>query len=144
MATMEERRQWMDPDQREKLKEPKLYYYIGQIEEKTGEHNFNCTIVWSGEQPHQPNLYGNDKQERDCAAADFLDEQCKFWYGGEEDDEGTIHSHDYNEDSGWYSKDYDEYAWRYGGFKEISKKTFKEVQPFVTDMTGCYKWKHGQ
>ena len=121
----------------------KLFYYIGQIEEKTGEHNFNSTIVWSTPQPHQPNLFGNDKQERDCAAEDFMENQCKFWYGGEEDDDGKERSHDYDEDSNWYSKDYDEYAWRNGGFKEISKKTFKEVQPFVTDMTGSYRWYNG-
>ena len=51
----------------------KLFYYIGQIEEKTGEHNFNSTIVWSTPQPHQPNLFGDDKQERDCAAEDFME-----------------------------------------------------------------------
>ena len=72
-----------------------------------------------------------------------MENQCKFWYGGEEDDDGKERSHDYDEDSNWYSKDCDEYQWRNSGFKEISKKTFKEVQPFVTDMTGSYRWYNG-
>ena len=125
------------------LRMAKLFYYIGQIEEQTGEHNFNSTIVWSAPEPSQSNLFDNHKAERDRDAKAFMDHQCKFWYGGEEDDEGEELPHEYNKESNWYTKDYDEVIWRSGGFKEISKKTFKEVQPFVTDMTGSYRWYNG-